>query len=330
MRKKGYCVSGDVRDEVGEKFQKDGLECDVKRLKDLFATEDSLSRMVCKIVKNSSNMHKELKDLQLEFKSTMVKSILERLCDFPTKALLFFRWVDEFGSFRHDEKTYNALAKILGTETSRGSFQEIFREMKSAGYKLEMLTYERFFYFFCLVNMTEEAVQLFEVAMAGSNKPLISDFHELLRKIVTSEKPDMDLFSRVLKAYSGNGYVLSFKTQKFVLACLKQVGERHQSMEAMNKGLKNMLDWRKPKVKRLHGQSKISEDKNESVFERFGINDERDIDIVDAKAAGIKGSMIPTSCWILLRALEWKGQFYIVLFAYIFSLITVLMLFIGL
>ncbi|ESQ41581.1 hypothetical protein EUTSA_v10012887mg [Eutrema salsugineum] len=250
MKKKGHGLSANVRDKVGEKFQKDGLESDLVRLKKLFPSDcldnsaESVCDRVCKIVKEeewSDDVEKRLRDLNVEFQSDLVKMIVESLGVEPRKALLFFRWIDESGLFKHDEKTYNAIAKVLGKENFLDRFQNIVIEMKSAGYEVELETYVRVSTRFCQSKLIKEAVDLFEIAMAGSssNKPTPHCFCLLLKKIVTAKNLDMGLFSRPVEAYTINGKVLTDAMLKSVLKSLisvDRVAQSNEVLKAMEKG----------------------------------------------------------------------------------------------
>ncbi|CAH2055292.1 unnamed protein product [Thlaspi arvense] len=242
MKKKGHGVSANVRDTVGQKFQEDGLESDFNRLKELFASGsmdnsvDKVCNRVCKIVMKDqwcADLEKHLRDLKLEFNSDLVKMIVEKLDVEPRKALLFFRWIDESGSFKHDEMTYNAMARVLGKDKFLDRFQHLIEEIRSAGYEMEMETYVRVSARFCQTKMIKEAVELFEFAMAGSNTPTAHCCSLLLKKIVTTKKLDMDLFSRTVKAYTGNGNVMTDSVLQGVLKSLRSVDRFEQSNEVL-------------------------------------------------------------------------------------------------
>ncbi|ESQ41613.1 hypothetical protein EUTSA_v10012992mg [Eutrema salsugineum] len=240
-----------VRDKVGEKFQKDGPASDLVRLKKLFPfdcldnSSESVCDRVCKIVKEEEwgdDVEKRLRDLNVEeFQSDLVKLIVESLGVEPRKALLFFRWIDESGLFKHDEKTYNAIARVLGIENFLDRFQNIVIEMKSAGYEVEIETYVRVSTRFCQSKLIKEAVDLFETAMAysSSNKPTPHCFCLLLKKIVTAKNLDMDLFSRAVEAYTINGKVLTEAMLKSVLKSsisVDRVAQSNEVLKAMEKG----------------------------------------------------------------------------------------------
>ncbi|EOA20115.1 hypothetical protein CARUB_v10000394mg [Capsella rubella] len=244
MKKKGHGLSANVRDKVGEKFQKDGLESDLVRLKKLFSSDcldnssEKVCDRVCKIVMKEEwgdDVEKQVKDLNVEFQSDLVKTIVESLDVEPRKALLFFRWIDESGLFKHDEKTYNAVARVLGKEKFLDRFQNIIEEMRSAGYEVELETYVRVSTRFCQTKLIKEAVDLFEIAMVGdsSNQPTPHCFCLLLKKIVTAKILDMNLFSRAVEAYTRNGNSLTDSLLKSVLKSLKSVDRVEQSNEVL-------------------------------------------------------------------------------------------------
>uniref|UniRef100_A0A1J3GB98 Pentatricopeptide repeat-containing protein, mitochondrial n=3 Tax=Noccaea caerulescens TaxID=107243 RepID=A0A1J3GB98_NOCCA len=248
MKKKGHGVSANVRDKVGEKFQKDGLKGDLNRLKEIFASgsiDNSVYKVcnrVCKIVMKdewNADSEKRLRDLKIKFNSDLVKMIVEKLDMEPRKALLFFRWIGESGSFKHDEKTYNAMARVLGKGKFLDKFQKLVEETRSAGYEMEMETYVRVSARFCQTKMIKEAVELFEFAMAGGNTPTAHCCSLLLKKICTSKKLDMVLFSRTVKAYTVNGNVLTDSMMQSVLKSLRSVdriGQSNEVLKAMNEG----------------------------------------------------------------------------------------------
>ncbi|CAA7053921.1 unnamed protein product [Microthlaspi erraticum] len=246
MKKKGHYVSANVRNKVGDKFQKDGLEGDVNRLKELYASSDfsmdtklfrKVCESVCKIVMKDDDWDAELRELKLEFNSDLVKRIVERLDEEPSKALLFFRWIDESGSFKHDEKTYNAMARVLGREKFLDRFWKLVEEATSAGYEMEMETYVRVSPRFCQPKRFKEAFELFEYAMMGSggkNTPTEHCCFSLLKRIVTVKKPDMGLLSRAVKAYTGsNGNMVTDSMLRSVLKCLRGVDRFEKSKEVL-------------------------------------------------------------------------------------------------
>jgi hypothetical protein len=127
MKKKGFGVSKWVKDRTLEYFEKNGMDSDALKLKELF-DNDTVERKfsnLCRIVRNnvwSDDVEKEIRDLNFGFSSELVKLVLENLGSEPNKALIFFRWVEESGVFKHDGCTYNAMARVLGREDSIDRF----------------------------------------------------------------------------------------------------------------------------------------------------------------------------------------------------------------
>ncbi|KAJ7971157.1 Pentatricopeptide repeat-containing protein [Quillaja saponaria] len=248
MKKKGYGVSKGVRDEVLKKFEKEGMGNDIENLKKLFASgsidnsTEKVSSRVCKIIRNDvwgDDVEKNLQDLNVTFSSSMVKMVLESLSTEPAKALIFFRWLEESELFKHDESTYNSMARVLGREDSIDRFWKVVDEMRSGGYEMEVETYVKVLGRFVNRKMIDEAVNLYEFAMAGANKPSEQCCTFLLRKIVVRNKLDMSLFSRVVKVFTENGNLLTNSTLDAVLKSLTSVGrfgECNKILKAMKDG----------------------------------------------------------------------------------------------
>ncbi|GLU01695.1 hypothetical protein SLE2022_189880 [Rubroshorea leprosula] len=233
MKKKGYGVSGRVRDKVAEIFEKEGLDSDLEKLKGVFASGSlrNLAEKVCsrvgKIVRSEvwgENVEGRLRDLNVAFSSDQVKMILENLGAQPTKALIFFRWVEESGLVKHDEGTYNAMARVLGREDCIDRFWKVVDEMRSKGYEMEMETYVKVLVRFSKRKMIKDAVDLYEYAMNGANRPSVHCCTFLLRKIAVAKQLDMELFSRVLRIFTEGGNVLTDSMLDAVLKSLTSVG----------------------------------------------------------------------------------------------------------
>jgi len=125
MKKKGYGISKGVQNKVLEKFEKDGLDSDVEKLKGAYASgsvDNSVEKVcsrVCKIIRSEvwgDDVERRLQELGVAYSSDIVKMVLESVGVESARALIFFRWVDESGLFKHDEWTYNAMARVLGRE----------------------------------------------------------------------------------------------------------------------------------------------------------------------------------------------------------------------
>ncbi|GAV60065.1 PPR domain-containing protein [Cephalotus follicularis] len=233
MKKKGFGVSGYVRDQVKEKFEKEGCKSDLERLSGIFATGstdnsiEKISSRISKIVKSGvwgDDVEKQILELNVVFSSDLVKMILQNLGTETAKALIFFRWIEEGRKFKHDEQSYNAMARVLGREDCIERFWKVVDEMRNHGHEMEIETYVKVLGRFVKRKMIKDAVDLYEFAMVGKNKPSVSCCIFLLRKIVVGKKLDMGLFSRVVRIYTGSGNALTDSMLDAVLKSLTSVG----------------------------------------------------------------------------------------------------------
>lgn len=233
MKKKGYGVKKGASVRAMTKFEEEGMEGEVQKLKDLFAlgsVDDSVekaSSRVCKVIRQvpwGDDVETKLQEMGVVFSGDLVKAVLENLGTEPNKAVIFFRWIEESGLYKHDEKTYNAIARELAREDYMDKFWRLIDEMRTAGYDLEKATYIRVLNQFVRKKMLKDAVDLYEFAMGGNIKPSVQDCPFLLRKIVTSNELDMDLFSKVLRIYKESGNTLTNTALDAVLKSLTSVG----------------------------------------------------------------------------------------------------------
>ncbi|XP_065854791.1 pentatricopeptide repeat-containing protein At3g02490, mitochondrial [Euphorbia lathyris] len=247
MKKKGYGVSKGARDRVVKKLEEEGLKDDLEKLKGVFASgsvDNSVEKIglrISRIVRNNvwgDEVESQIKDLNAVFTSDLVKIVLDNLAMEPVKVLIFFRWIEEDGLYKHDETTYNAMASVLGREDCIDRFQKVLDEMKSNKYELDLETYVKVFERFVKRKMIKEAVDLYEFAMAGANKPSVHCCTSLLKKIVVSKELDMDLFSRVVRIFVGNDNALTNSTLDALLKSLTSVGRYGEC----NKILKEMKE----------------------------------------------------------------------------------------
>ncbi|KAE9595249.1 hypothetical protein Lal_00018888 [Lupinus albus] len=237
MKKKGFGVSNRVKVKMLEIFEKGGMVDDVLKLNALFesgsmdkSNEKKCSR-VRKIVRRNvwdDDVENQIKELNVEWNSDAVKLVLEGLDIEPSKALIFFRWLEESGVFKHDGSTYNAMARVLGREDSIDRFWKLLGDLRDARYDLEAETLAIVFGRFYRGKMVKEAVELYEFAMAGNNKPSRDHCTIILKKIAASKELDMDLFSRVLKVFTESGNVLTDSMVNAVLKSLTSVGKTGQ------------------------------------------------------------------------------------------------------
>ncbi|TKY64991.1 Pentatricopeptide repeat-containing protein [Spatholobus suberectus] len=209
MRKKGYGVSKGVKERVLECFEKGGMDADVAKLRGLFDNSNEKNcAVVCRIVRQNvwgDDVERQIKDLNVGFSGEVVKMVLEGLGSEPAKALIFFRWLEESGMVKHDGGTYNAMARVLGREDSIDRFWKLVGDMRSAGFEMEVETFVKVLGRFCKRRMVKDAVELYEFAMAGASKPSVPCCAFLLRKVAAGKELDMDLFLRVLKAFTEVG-----------------------------------------------------------------------------------------------------------------------------
>lgn len=233
MKKKGYGISKGVQNTVLEKFENDGLDSDVEKLKGAYASgsvDNSVEKVcsrVCKIVRSEvwgDDVERRLQELGVTYSSDIVKMVLENVGMEPARALIFFRWVDESGLFKHDEWTYNAMARVLGREDCIDRFWKVVDEMRSNGYEMEEGTFVKVLGRFCKRKMIKDAVDLYEFAMAGANKPSVHCCTFLLRKVAAGKQLDMQLFSRVVRIFTESGNVLTNSVLDAVLKSLTSVG----------------------------------------------------------------------------------------------------------
>lgn len=249
MKKKGYGVSKGVKERVLECFEKGGMDRDVSRLNALFdsGSIDNSNEKKClrvsRIVKNnvwSDEVENQIRDLGVIWSRGAVKFLLESLGSEPSKALIFFRWLEEGGVFKHDGCTYNVMARVLGREDMIDRFWKVLGDMRDAGCEMEIETLVKVLGRFCKRKMIKDAVDVYEFAMAGKNKPSPDCCTFLLKKIVVCKELDLDLFSRVLKVFTGSGNVLLDPMANAVLKSLTSVGRTRE----WNKVLKEMEGYR--------------------------------------------------------------------------------------
>ncbi|KAB1211091.1 hypothetical protein CJ030_MR6G018077 [Morella rubra] len=248
MKKKGYGISKGVQNKILEKFEKDGLDSDVEKLRDVYASgsvDNSVEKVcsrVCKTVRSDvwgDDVERRLQELGVTYSSDMVKMVVENVGVEPTKALIFFRWIEESDLFKHNEHTYNAMARVLGREDCIDRFWKVVDEMRSKGYEMEEETYVKVLGRFCKRKMIKDAVDLYEFAMAGAHKPSVHCCTFLLRKVVVSKQFDLQLFSRVVRIFTESGQVMTNSMLDAVLKSLTSVGrfgECSKVLKALEEG----------------------------------------------------------------------------------------------
>ncbi|CAM8911898.1 unnamed protein product [Rhodiola kirilowii] len=250
MKKKGFGVKKGAYDKAGAKFEKEGFTDDLEKLRGVFASgsvdksDEKLGARAAKIVGNAvwdESVEAQLRDLNAGvFTSDFVVTVVEKVGGTePMKALIFFRWVEESGVFKHDERSYNSMLLVLGREDSIDRFWKIAHEMRSAECDLELGTYVKLSDRFCKRKLIKDLVDLYEFAMKGANKPSASDATFLLRKIVTSKRFDMKLFTRVVNICTEGDNKLTDSSATAVFKSLTSVGRLtncNKILEAMKLG----------------------------------------------------------------------------------------------
>jgi pentatricopeptide repeat protein len=119
---------------------------------------------------------------------------------------------------------YNAVARVLARTDSIEEFWSVFEEMKSVGHELDLDTYIKISRQFQKSRMMEDAVKLYELMMDSSYKPSVSDCIMLIKSLSASDKPNLDLVSRVAKKFESTGYTLSKAVYDGIHRCLTSVG----------------------------------------------------------------------------------------------------------
>lgn len=243
MKKKGYGVSKRTFVKALDKFEKDGLSDDVEKLKDLYASGsidnsiENLSSRVCRVIKQDvwgDNVEKRLNELDIEFSSELVSMVVQNIGLEGNKGLIFFRWVEESGHFKHNKCTYSAMARVLASEDSSVKFWRVVDEMRNSGYEMDKDTYIQILERFVKKRMIKDAVDLYEFATMGSaSKPSPGDCTYLLKKIVVSKELDMDLFLRVVRISRENGLILTNSTFNAVLKSLTSVGRFEECLKIL-------------------------------------------------------------------------------------------------
>lgn len=233
MKKKGYGVKKGASERALERFEKEGLGSDVEDLKGIYASgsvNDSVEKVcsrLCKVITGElwgDEVEKRLHEMGVLYSSELVSMVLGNLRSEPNKALIFFRWIQESNLFEHDERSYNAMVRVLGREDCIEKFWRVADEMRCVGFEMAKATYIEVLGQFVKRKMIKDAVDLYEFAMGGANKPSIQDCTFLLRKVVVSKELDMNLFLQVIKAFTEGGNVLTDSNVDAVLKSLTSIG----------------------------------------------------------------------------------------------------------
>ncbi|KAI0488766.1 hypothetical protein KFK09_028605 [Dendrobium nobile] len=248
MKRKGFGISKETYLKIHEKLVNDGKEDDFgTHLKEvyLFNTDQNVAARMCPKIcrtlekEDPEEIQKNLLNLDICLSSDLILSVLERVSSSPQKALVFLEWVRDVQSFKIDGTLYNAIAKVLGREDCIKEFWAVLHKMRNAGYKMENDVYFTVLDRFHKRKMVAAAVDLYEFAMTGSEKPPASDFLHLLKKVVVSKDLDLALISRIVSIFINSGNSISTSTFNGVLKSLRSVGrlgECSNVLKAMEEG----------------------------------------------------------------------------------------------
>lgn len=244
MKEKGYGISKATFLKVSARFKSEKMEKDLDLLNDLYLTSSSqvLAARVSKILHKggeAGEIHQKLLDLGVDLSLDLVVAVLEQVGAFPRKASVFFQWVEANPSFEIDGRVSNAMARVLGREDCIEQFWEILHKMRSSGFEMERETFLKVINRFYKRRMIASAVDLFEFAMGGSEKPQFEDFIFLLKRVVVSKDLSTSLVSKVVRIFvsAGNGIKSSaFDGVVKSLTSVGRLGECDKILKAMEGG----------------------------------------------------------------------------------------------
>ncbi|KAL8226008.1 hypothetical protein R6Q57_018565 [Mikania cordata] len=202
------------------------------------AGRDVIKEIVGVVIESDwgNGVEERLKQMNFGFRlsENFVLRVLKNLRKYPLKALGFFRWVSKDFNFEHNTVTYNGILRILGQEDSIQDFWNVFDEMKSNGYEMDLDTYLKITRFFQKRKMLKEAVELYEHMMDSPYKPSVADCGVLLRTIAGPNSPNLDLVFRVVKKFESKGNTLSKSVYDGIHRSLTSVGQFEEAEKMMS------------------------------------------------------------------------------------------------
>ncbi|KAK2974647.1 hypothetical protein RJ640_030255 [Escallonia rubra] len=246
MKEQGFYVDEDTYKTIFEGFRRLNMATDAtafshfhkRMVKD--NAMDEVVKEVVEVVAPSDwtyDVEKKLSDMRIPVSENFVLRVLNELRLYPSKVLNVFKWVGENSSFEHNSVTYNAAVRALGRYDSVEEFWSMMKEIKSAGFEVDLDTYIKLSRRFQKLKMLEEAVMLYEQMMDGPFKPSLQDCSTLLRTLGTVPNPNLDLVFRVVKKYEAAGYTLSKSVYDGIHRSLTSAGrfdEADKIMETMS------------------------------------------------------------------------------------------------
>lgn len=235
MKEKGFYIDEETYLTLNSSFQAAKMVNDKTALKHFYERmiQDNamgeVVKEVVEVVKESdwcTEVERKLGEMSFSVSENFVLRVLKELrgraC--PLKALSFFKWVGESLGFEHNTVTYNGILRILCKEESIEEFWSMVKEMKSAGYEIDIDTYVKIMREFKKTCMLKDAVELYEHMMDSPFKPLAKECSYLLFAIAWSKDPDLDLMFRVVKKYEAAGYHLLKADYDGIHRCLTSAG----------------------------------------------------------------------------------------------------------
>ncbi|TKY55264.1 Pentatricopeptide repeat-containing protein [Spatholobus suberectus] len=218
MKRKGFYFDEEIYLPILADFRRKKMNkycASLTRFYNRSIQENAMQSVVTKVVdiisgsKWGDEVMGELAKLKIQLSDNFVTRVLKELRNCPLKALEFFHWVEKQSDYEHNTVTYNAIARVLGRADSIEEFWSVIEEMKSEGHELDIDTYIKISRMLQKNRMMEDAVNLYELMMDGSCKPLVQDCSLLLKSISASDRPNLDLVFRVVKKFESTGHILS-------------------------------------------------------------------------------------------------------------------------
>jgi pentatricopeptide repeat protein len=234
MKEKGFYLDGETHLTISNGFKKEKMNSDVVALSHFYKgmlQQNAMESVVTKVIDiisgsdwDDDKVENELANLKIQFSDNFVIRVLKSLRISPLKAYKFFHWVGKQSGYQLNTVIYNAVARVLARTDSIEEFWSVFEEMKSVGHELDLDTYIKISRQFQKSRMMEDAVKLYELMMDSSYKPSVSDCIMLIKSLSASDKPNLDLVSRVAKKFESTGYTLSKAVYDGIHRCLTSVG----------------------------------------------------------------------------------------------------------
>ncbi|KAL8457966.1 hypothetical protein ACS0TY_034904 [Phlomoides rotata] len=246
MKDKGYYLDEETYKTIFTIFRGLKMENEATALRHFYErlikenVMDSSVKEVVDVIK-SAEWGEEVESNLVEMKIVVSDNFMLRVMKelrgkgYPLKAYKFFKWVDESLGFKHNSVTYNGILRVLCWEESIGEFWNIFEEMKSAGFEMDIDTYIKVSRQLQKNKMLGDAVKLYEHMMDSSFKPSDSECNLLLRAVASCNNPDLDLAYRVVNKFQEAGHSLSKNIYDGIHRSLTSLGKFDEAEEIVEK-----------------------------------------------------------------------------------------------